>query len=44
MGAMVVHHPHEDNTIKKIMDDIGWKYYNKRYDLKQIMVEGKEID
>lgn len=45
MGAMVVHHPNEDNLIKQIMDKIGWKYQNKRYTSKQIMLEGgKEID
>jgi hypothetical protein len=38
MGAMVVHHPHENNPIKKYMDQIGWKYFNKRYDSKQIMI------
>jgi hypothetical protein len=44
MGAMVVHHPHEDNAIKHIMDKLDWKYYNKRYDSKQIMTNSGEID
>ena len=45
MGAMAVHHPFENNPIKKIMDQIGWKSYNKRYDSKQIMIgPNREID
>lgn len=40
MGAMVVHHPHEDNSIQQLMDSIGWRAYNKRYHSKQILQPG----
>ncbi len=38
MGAMIVHHPYENNPIRELMDRMNIKYSSKDYKSQQIMV------
>lgn len=45
LGAMIVHHPYEDNAIREIMDRMNIEYSSKNYKSQQVMVGlGKEIN